>query len=194
MFISFVTVAKMCVPFGHCTTSQNLNSGGTPLFLISCSTSSFIQYVILKITSDILQRHNVIERNVMPSNVGTVNYLRLVVQKVYHSFKHHCFPQNICQCSSKFTVAPQGALGHCLRTRALLYSWFLALPQFCFLLSSCLLFHSSPFYLFLGSSSLVSFPFAHSHLLSSSSSLFSCFWTFADAQRSRLHAAGSDVI
>lgn len=109
------------------------------------------------------QKH-VTERNWMPSNVETVNYFKLSVFTLSDRCWVSLMPSNLKYPAVpffKWTVEPYGALGYSLGTRALPYFCFLVLLQLCFLLASCpLLFSSSCFYLFLGSSFLISFPFA----------------------------------
>lgn len=67
------------MPVGQCTTSQNLESDGTLLLLLSPSLLHAEGYEILEFSPlQTLPGHDVIGRHVTPSKVETVNYPMLV--------------------------------------------------------------------------------------------------------------------
>lgn len=72
----------MYAPVGHCTTSQNLNSDWKTPSSFSVPHWVLCLHFIFIVADIILQGHDVIERNVMPSNVEALNYFMLVVQRV----------------------------------------------------------------------------------------------------------------
>lgn len=90
---------------GYGITDLGITSDISPL--ISCSILIFMSYLILisLIAKNLaLQRYNVIERNVIESNVGTVNYssksFHSVQQMIYYCFSPkfkilHCAPVNL---------------------------------------------------------------------------------------------------